>query len=145
MTSVVGVGLDVCPVDRMARAIERHGERFLRRIFLPEEIAYGRARGGRAPESFAARFAAKEAVSKALGAPAGIGWHDVEIVAAVAGRRGPAVRLHGVALRAASSCGVDRVLVSLTHADDVAAAVAVAVAGGAGAPLDDPDPRSTAP
>ncbi len=131
--NVRGVGLDVCPVDRMARAMARLGDRFLRRVFLPDEIAYARARGRRAAESLAARFAAKEAVYKALGAPAGIGWHDVEIVAAVPGTRGPTVRLAGVAARAAHARGVADVLISLTHTEETAAAVAVAVAASSGA------------
>ncbi len=126
--NVLGVGLDVCPVDRMARAVARHGDRFLRRVFREAEIAYARGRGRGAAESLAARFAAKEAVAKALGAPSGIGWHDVEILPAEPGCKGPSVRLYGVAAAAARSRGVDRVLVSLTHAGGVAAAVAVAVA-----------------
>ncbi len=125
--SVLGLGLDLCPVHRMEGAVGRHGDRFLDRIFTADEKAYCR-QAGRPFESLAGRFAAKEATSKALGAPRGIGWHDVEVVAAVRGAAGPKVVLRGVAQRVATQRGVDSVLVSITHADGMAAAVAVAVA-----------------
>jgi holo-[acyl-carrier protein] synthase len=124
--SVVGIGLDICSVERMSQAVRRHGDRFLRRIFTDEERAYSRGRGN-PEESLAARFAAKEAASKALGAPRGIGWHDVEVVPARPGERGPRLVLRGRAAEVADACGVRTILVSLTHADGVAAAVAVAV------------------
>ena len=125
--SVLGIGLDVCPVERMRGAVARHGDRFLDRIFTAEEKRYALGRGN-PYESFAARFAAKEAASKALGAPRGIGWHDVEVVPARSGVHGPSLVLRGRAREVADARGVAAVLVSLTHADGVAAAVAVAVA-----------------
>lgn len=125
--SVLGIGLDLCPVDRMRKAVERHGDRFLRRIFTDQERAYAQGRGDRY-EALAGRFAAKEAASKALGAPRGIGWHDVEVVPAVAGQRGPLLLLRGKAAEVAHVRGVSAVLVSITHADGMAAAMAVAVA-----------------
>ena len=125
--SVLGIGLDLCPIDRMRKAVERHGDRFLRRIFTEDERAYAEQRGDRF-EALAGRFAAKEAASKALGAPRGIGWHDVEVVAAVDGQRGPLLLLRGKAAEVAHVRGVSAVLVSITHADGMAAAVAVAVA-----------------
>lgn len=124
--SVLGIGLDLCPVERMRQAVERHGERFLRRIFTEDECAYCASRGN-PHESLAARFAAKEAASKALGAPRGIGWHDVEVVPARPGAREPRLVLRGRAAEVAEACGIRTVLVSLTHAEGVAAAVAVAV------------------
>jgi holo-[acyl-carrier protein] synthase len=127
---VAGIGIDLCPVARVERVLARSGRRFLERVYTPAECRYclGRARPA---ESLAARVAAKEAASKALGAPAGIGWHDVEVVAAVEGARGPGVRLAGVAARVARERGVAQILLSLTHAGGVAAAVAVAVVAGA--------------
>jgi holo-[acyl-carrier protein] synthase len=125
--SVLGIGLDLCPVGRMARAVERHGDRFLLRIFTDDERAYARGRGDRY-EALAGRFAAKEAASKALGAPRGIGWHDVEVVAAVEGERGPLLLLRGKAAEVAAVRGVATILVSITHTEGMAAAMAVAVA-----------------
>lgn len=123
--SVVGVGLDLCPVDRMQRAIERHGERFGLRVFTPREWAYCMERG-RPWECLAARFAVKEATSKALGAPRGIGWHDVEVMPAKSGEHGPSVVLRGKAREVADARGIQSMLVSITHAGGMAAAVAVA-------------------
>jgi holo-[acyl-carrier protein] synthase len=124
--NVIGIGLDLCPVERMERALERHGDRLLRRIYTDEEKSYCLDKA-RPAESFAARFAAKEATSKALGAPSGIGWHDVEVVPAVTGVAGPRVVLQGRAAEVAQGLGVADVLLSITHAGGVAAAVAVAV------------------
>jgi holo-[acyl-carrier protein] synthase len=123
--SVVGVGLDLCPVDRMQRAVERHGDRFLLRIFTEREAALCMTRG-RPWECLAGRFAAKEATSKALGAPRGIGWHDVEVMPARAGEHGPEVVLSGKAREVAELRGVRSMLISITHAGGMAAAVAVA-------------------
>ena len=124
--AVLGVGLDVCPIARMRDAAARHGQRFLDRIFTASEQAYA---DGRADphEALAGRFAVKEAASKALGAPRGIGWHDVEVVPAKSGEHGPSVILRGKALEVAEARGIVRVHVSITHAADVAAAIAIAV------------------
>lgn len=124
---VLGLGLDLSPVARMEGAIGRHGDRFVRRIFTKREADYCRARG-RPFEAYAGRFAAKEATSKALGAPRGIGWHDVEVIEARPGEAGPQVVLRGRAREVAEARGVATVLLSITHADGMAAAVAVAVA-----------------
>jgi holo-[acyl-carrier protein] synthase len=124
--SVLGVGLDVCPVARMADALARHGDRFASRIFTEAERAYAKDRGNR-DETYAARFAVKEATSKALGAPRGIAWHDVEVVPAISGERGPQVILRGRAREVAEQRGITNVLISITHAGGVAAAVAIAV------------------
>ena len=124
--SVVGIGLDLCPVGRMEGAIGRHGDRFVRRIFTASEAQYCQEHG-RPFESYAGRFAAKEATSKALGAPHGIGWHDVQVLPARRGEHGPGVVLSGRAREVADALGVQRVLLSITHAGGVAAAVAVAV------------------
>lgn len=126
--SVVGVGLDLCPVDRMQRAIERHGERFGLRVFTAGEWAHCMERG-RPWECLAARFAVKEATSKALGAPRGIGWHDVEVLPAKSGEHGPSVVLRGKAREVADARGIQSMHVSITHAGGMAAAVAVASTG----------------
>jgi holo-[acyl-carrier protein] synthase len=126
---VVGVGIDLCPVDRMQRAVERHGERFLARIFTEQEVAFCMQRV-RPWEGLAGRFAAKEATSKALGAPRGIGWHDVEVLPARPGEAGPQVVLRGKADEVARTRGVRSMEISITHAGGMAAAVAVASTGG---------------
>lgn len=126
--SVVGLGMDLCPVDRMRRAVERHGDRFVRRILTERESSYCFER--RLPwECLAARFAAKEATSKALGAPRGIGWHDVEVMPARSGEHGPTVVMTGRAREVAEARGVKEMLLTITHAGGMAAAVAVAVGG----------------
>jgi holo-[acyl-carrier protein] synthase len=125
--SVLGIGLDLCPVERMRAAVERHGDRFVRRIFTEAEASYCEGRGAARFESLAARFAAKEATSKALGAPMGIGWHDVEVQPARAGEHGPRVVLRGRAREVADARRIGRMLITITHADGMAAAVAVAV------------------
>lgn len=122
---IYGVGTDIVSVSRIASAINRSGGRFLLRVFTPAERDYCLAR--RTPEQcFAARFAGKEAVFKALGTGlAGCGWRDVEIAADPGG--GPQVRLLGRAAGIALDQGIGRVLLSLTHEDHYAVAFAVAV------------------
>jgi holo-[acyl-carrier protein] synthase len=124
--AVRGLGLDLCAVDRMSAALQRHGDRFEKRIFTDAERAYAGQRSNRA-EALAARFAVKEATSKALGAPRGIDWHDVEVTPARSGLHGPNVVLRGRAREVAAERGIVRVLISITHAGGVAAAVAIAV------------------
>lgn len=124
--SIHGIGIDVVEISRIAAAIERHGETFLARIFTAAERAYCAAH--RAPEMhFAARFAAKEAVAKALGT--GIGehanWLDLEVSRTVTGA--PVLRLHGAAAEFAKQHGITAVQISLTHTKDYAAANAIAL------------------
>ncbi|MFT3915900.1 MAG: holo-ACP synthase [Anaeromyxobacteraceae bacterium] len=121
---IVGLGLDLVEIARIRRILEgppETAERFLARCFTPGERAYCET-GDRAAR-LAARFAAKEAASKALGVPKGIGFLDVEVVPAEGGP--PALRLDGVASRAAAALGVSRALLTLTHDGGVAAAVVV--------------------
>jgi len=121
---IVGVGMDLVQVRRVDALLERKGERALARLFTAAEAA--RCRGGRSPrESFAARFAAKEAFFKALGTGWGRGgaWTEVEVVSAPSGA--PAIRLHGAAAALARAAGVERVHLSLTHTDELAAAYVV--------------------
>ncbi|WAC18193.1 holo-ACP synthase [Luteolibacter sp. SL250] len=121
-----GIGIDVVEVDRIESAIARHGEPFLSRLFTDAERAYCAAQK-RAALHYAARFAAKEAVSKALGTGIGgeAGWLDLEIIRDPSGA--PKLALHGSAAAFANDRGISEIQISLTHAKDYAAANAVAV------------------
>lgn len=118
---LVGTGIDLVEVPRIERSIERYGERFLRRIFTAEEIDFCRGKAG-AAESFAARFAAKEAGAKALGTGIqhGVTWKELE-VRRTPGER-PTLHLHGRARAIAGQLGVTRVSLSLTHTAQLAIA-----------------------
>ncbi|MFN8624700.1 MAG: holo-ACP synthase [Candidatus Binatia bacterium] len=123
---IVGVGIDIVAVARIREALERvrTGARFRARVFTPEEVAYcGRRRN--AHESYAARFAAKEATMKALGRGFGEGlaWRDIEVVRATGA---PSIRLVGDALIRAQALGVSRLHLSLTHEGDLAVACVIA-------------------
>jgi len=124
------VGIDLIAIPRVRAAIERHDGRFLRRVYTPEEVAFCR---GRVPE-LAARFAAKEAVMKALGTGAhGVAWREIEVLP---DRRGkPLIYLYGRAKERAERIGLRALDVSLTHERDFAAAAVVGVREG---PTDDP-------
>src|SRR5271169_58677 len=109
--NILGVGMDVVETKRIADSIERFGDRFLQRVFLEGEIAY--ARSMKFPHlHLAARFAAKEAISKAFGTGIGpeMGWRDLEIVRERGGA--PVVRLHGRAEAYAKKRGVTAVHIS---------------------------------
>lgn len=123
---IIGHGIDIIEVPRIARMIETHGARFLDRVYTPAEQGYC-AHRKRGTESFAGRFAAKEAVLKALGTgwSGGISWTDVEVVPLESGA--PAVRLHRQAARLAESQGITGWLISLTDTAQHAAASAIAV------------------
>jgi holo-[acyl-carrier protein] synthase len=118
---IVGTGVDLERVDRIRAAIERHGRRFLERVFTAGEIAYVEGRKHRW-ESYAARFAAKEAAMKALGTgwDRGVHWVDVEIVREDRGR--PGLRFHGRAAEVAAELGCRSASVSLSHTSDHAIA-----------------------
>ena len=121
------LGLDIIRVDRIREALERFGDRFAGRVLTPAESRYVQNR----PETFAGRWAAKEAVSKVLGLGVrGIGWRDIEIERLPTGQ--PAVVLHGRAVARATQLGIERVAVSITHEREYALAVAFGVrtAGG---------------
>ncbi len=123
---VVGVGADIVCVERIERLAVKRGGRALERLFTPGERSYCEAQKRRYA-SYAARFAAKEAVAKALGSGfRGFFFRDVEIVSAAGGR--PEVVLHKGAARAAAGRGVAKVLVSLSHDGAYALALAVALA-----------------
>lgn len=129
---IVRVGVDIIGVQRVARALERWGDRFLQRVFTEGELA---ACGHRV-DSLAGRFAAKEAVLKALGTglDQGICWRDVEIVR---DSLGLSVRLHGRAREQALRLGLTEWTVSISHSDGFAAAVAVGYCPAARPALDD--------
>jgi holo-[acyl-carrier protein] synthase len=111
---ILGMGVDIAETPRIEEAVNRHGERFLQRVFTPGEIAYCR-RHRNSSERFAARFAAKEAAMKALGTGwrRGISWQDFEISNQANGK--PCLQLSGKALEVYRSMGGTRILVSLTH------------------------------
>lgn len=117
-------GVDLVETARIARAIERQGEAFLCRVFTAAERAYCDSHAN-AAGSYAARWAAKEAVAKALGTGIGAGamWVEIEVVRAESGE--PGIILHGTAAEAAAKRGVKEVRVSLTHTEHYAAAFAV--------------------
>ena len=120
---IVGLGVDICEIARMERALTRHPS-MRARMFTTEEIAYcdGKARPA---ESYAGRFAAREAVIKALGGYRSRRWQDISVTRSAAGA--PAIALAGNAKRRADALGVDRVLITFTHERTNAVAVAVAV------------------
>lgn len=115
-------GVDIIEVYRIDRAILRHGQRFFDRFFTKQELIDC---GGRTP-ALAARFAAKEAVAKALGTGIGkVGWKEIEVVNGT--RREPILLLHGNAVRVASELNLGVWSVSLSHTHEHAVAVAVAL------------------
>jgi len=111
---IVGTGIDIAEVPRIREAIERHGERFLKRIFTESEIQYCESKANRV-ERYAARFAAKEAGMKAIGTGwnHGVRWRDIE-VARKPGER-PTLVLHGKAAEFAAKLGATNIALSLTH------------------------------
>lgn len=131
---MLSAGVDVIRISRIERALQRYGQRFLQRIYTPLEVAICRGRSN----ELAARFAAKEAVSKALGvgifSSGGIGWQEVEVLPDRLGK--PLVYLHGKALQRARELGFEEFAISLTHDGDMAVAMVVAQGPGGGDPSD---------
>ncbi len=116
------LGIDIIKVERIRASLERFGERFSKRVLTPNEQRYVRMR----PETFAGRWAAKEAVSKVLGLGVrGIGWRDIEVERLPTGQ--PAVRLHGRAAARAEQLGMKRIAVSISHESDYAVAIAFGI------------------
>jgi holo-[acyl-carrier protein] synthase len=111
---IVGSGIDIADVPRIAASIARFGERFVHRIFTEGEIRYCDAKANRA-ERYAARFAAKEAAMKAIGTGwnHGVTWQDVEVSRMPGGR--PTITFHGKAAEFAAKLGAKHVALSLTH------------------------------
>ena len=120
---ILGLGVDICEIERMERALERHPT-MRERVFTPEEIAYCDSKA-RPAESYAGRFAAREATVKALGGYRGRGWQDISVTRDPSGA--PAIRLDGNAKRRADALGVTDVLISFTHEKTSAVAFAITV------------------
>ena len=119
---ILGLGVDLCPVDRIERILDRHGGLFTERVFTETEQAYAgqhRTQG----ERLAARFAAKEAAIKALGAPKGLRWRDMAVSNDESGA--PHLNLSGRAKARAEEMGVARTMLSLSHAGGMAVAVVI--------------------
>jgi holo-[acyl-carrier protein] synthase len=121
---ILGVGMDIIEVSRVNGVYERYGDRFLQRILRPAEIAYCLSYKRPGPH-LAARFAAKEAISKAFGTGLGeqLGWQDMEVLNHDSGQ--PYVVLHGQGLTLLASGGANRLHLSLSHTEHYAAAVAI--------------------
>jgi holo-[acyl-carrier protein] synthase len=118
---IVGSGIDIAEVPRIAEAIERHGQRFLHRVFTEGEITYCDSKANRI-ERYAARFAAKEAGMKALGTGwnHGVRWRDLEVCRQPGGR--PTLAFHGKAAEFAAKLGTKNVALSLSHTAEQAIA-----------------------
>ncbi|HEY63050.1 MAG TPA: holo-[acyl-carrier-protein] synthase [Caldilineae bacterium] len=122
---MLAVGVDIVELDRIAAMVERWGDRFLRRVYTPAELAYC---SGRTP-SLAVRWAAKEAVSKVLACDwMEVGWKEIEVARLDIGQ--PRLVLHGRARARAETLGFSQWAISLSHSRDYAVAVVVAMAGG---------------
>lgn len=122
---VIGLGTDLIEIARIQASIDRYGEQFLRRVFTDGEIAYCLRKQKTSAESFAARFAAKEAGAKALGTgiAQGVSWREIEVKRAPGQR--PELHLSGRAADRAKAMGMVRASLSLTHSREVAMAVVV--------------------
>jgi holo-[acyl-carrier protein] synthase len=124
--NVFGIGIDVVEVGRIASSISEFGDRFVQRIFTPEEIAYCQSKA-RPELHYAARFAAKEAVAKAFGTGIGkeLGWLDMNILRGELGE--PTLQITGKAQDFCDRHQIGEIKISLTHAREYAAANAVAL------------------
>ena len=123
---ICGIGVDLVKVDRLARVLERYGERFLKRVFTDREIGYCQSRAQQGVYQFAQRFAAKEAFSKALGVglrQGGIRWREVEVLPDPRGK--PEIQVTGRAAELCREMGVRGLHLSLTDEDNLAVAMVV--------------------
>jgi holo-[acyl-carrier protein] synthase len=118
---IVGIGIDVCSIDRMRRALERHGDRFFSRICTDREK--GDLMGRDQATALSGRFAAKEAFAKALDGARGVAWHDVEVRRAPNGK--PVLEIRGTATEAIQRFGADKWHVTISHDAGVAVAMVV--------------------
>ena len=118
---IIAIGVDLVEIPRIEAVFTRRGDRFRKRVFTEGEISYCERRASKLA-SYAARFAAKEAVMKALGTgwSDGVGWKDIEVVSSPSGA--PMIQLHRNALERMREIGATRVLVSLTHSGELAIA-----------------------
>ncbi len=118
---IVGTGIDIAEVPRIAQALARHGDRFLHRVYTDGEIHYCDSKANRI-ERYAARFAAKEAAMKALGTGwnHGVRWRDIEVSRLPGGR--PTIQFHGKAAEFAKRLGATNIALSLSHTAEQAVA-----------------------
>jgi holo-[acyl-carrier protein] synthase len=133
----VRVGVDLIEIERVRRALERHGDGFRERCFTPAERAYCDSKANPA-QHYAGRFAAKEAVGKALGSGVYFTWKEIE----VRGRPKPGVYLSGRTARFAERIGAGQIELSMTHSRELAAAVAVVLDDQGAADGSRPEPGS---
>ena len=122
---IVGSGIDLAEVDRIRKAIQRFGRRFIERVFTPAEIAYVERRNTTRFQRYAGRFAAKEAGMKAIGTGwrQGVRWQDFEVANLPSGK--PTLKLHGQAAKVAERLGVQQVTLSITHTASLGMAVVI--------------------
>ncbi|MCA9193024.1 MAG: holo-ACP synthase [Planctomycetales bacterium] len=125
---VLGIGTDIIECARIKQMIEKHGELFLTRVYTAREIDYCGQRKASC-QHYAGRWAAKEAVLKALGTgwAHGIQWTDIEVINQTGGR--PIIHLEGIAYRIATQQGIAEILISITHCKSHAVAFATALSG----------------
>lgn len=123
---ILGLGTDIIEIARIGQMIEQHGEIFLTRVFTEEEVRYCQKRK-QAAQHFAGRWAAKEAVMKALGTGfvRGVGWQDIEVCVEQTGK--PTIRMQGGAGDYAQSLGIDQIMITISHCRSYATATAVAI------------------
>lgn len=129
MQNTIGIGTDIVECLRIAQMIERHGELFINRVYTPYEVRYCQERK-QSTQHFAGRWAAKEAVLKALGTGwiRGISWRDVEVRNDGGGK--PTIALSGGARERAQSIGLEQMLISISHCRSHATAYALAIGRG---------------
>jgi holo-[acyl-carrier protein] synthase len=128
MPNIIGIGTDIAECLRIARMIERHGELFINRVYTPGEISYCQSRA-QATQHFTGRWAAKEAILKALGTGwrRGIAWRDIEIRNEASGQ--PVVAVRGGVKEVVEQLGITKLLVSISHCRTYATAYAIALGG----------------
>ncbi|MEX0794599.1 MAG: holo-ACP synthase [Pirellulaceae bacterium] len=123
---IIGIGTDIIECLRIAQMIERHGEMFINRVYTPHEIQYCGERKA-ATQHYAGRWAAKEAVLKAIGTGwiKGITWRDVEVANQFGGK--PTIRLSGGALQSSRKRGIEEIQISISHCRSHAVAYSIAL------------------
>lgn len=127
--SILGHGVDIIEIDRVQGLLHKHPDRFTRRCFTRREVEYCDRGGTFKAQCYAVRFAAKEAIAKALGTGIrdGMRWTDLEITRDASGK--PGVRLHGSAAVEADRCGIRSWHIALSHSDGMALASVIAEGG----------------
>lgn len=136
--TVIGIGTDITEVLRIAQMIERHGDLFINRVYTAHEIDYCQSRKA-STQHFAGRWAAKEAVLKALGTgwAKGISWRDIEIHNERSGK--PIVKFRGAVREIVEQLGISEMLISISHCRSHATAYALALSDSSVGEQDEPD------